>query len=288
MTDFQDDPKYRAFLTYEAEIRAVGRDDIRHQTLDPLTAISTIFGALARAEKHAEDIAKLPLLKHAWIASVAGLASAVLYLDNARNSTTRKANEVASLAEEGTELAEVMIADVRAMMTRKVLPADLTRKVLPADSLGEYEPGNGYRNLAHNLGMLAGLCVRHWSTIEGRSGITKDDVTRASMLNEEILKVLGERVNDNGEASQNALLRAQAFTLLVRGYDELRRAIAFIRYHEGDVDEIVPSLYAGRGGRPRTEDANKGIIAPRPQMAPTPVSDVPIEPPPVSKDGPFR
>jgi hypothetical protein len=279
MTDFQDDPKYRAFLTYEAEIRAVGRDDIRHQTLDPLTAISTIFGALARAEKHAEDIAKLPLLKHAWIASVAGLASAVLYLDNARNSTTRKANEVASLAEEGSELVEVMSADVRAMMTRKVLPAD---------SLAEYEPGNGYRNLAHNLGMLAGLCVRHWSTIEGRSGITKDDVTRASMLNEEILKVLGARVNDNGEASQNAMLRAQAFTLLVRAYDELRRAIAFIRYHEGDVDEIVPSLYAGRGGRPRIDDANKGIIAPRPQMAPTPVSDVPIEPPPVSKDGPFR
>lgn len=279
MNDFQDDPKYRAFLTYEAEIRAVSRDDIRHQSLDPLTAISTIFGALPRIEKYAEDIAKLPLLKHSWITSVAGLASAVLYLDNARNSTTRKANEVASLAEEGSELAEAMIADVRAMMVRKVLPVD---------SLGEYEPGNGYRNLAHNLGMLAGLCVRHWSTIEGRSGITKDDVTRASMLNEEILKVLGERVNDNGEASQNAMLRAQAFTLLVRAYDELRRAIAFIRYHEGDVDEIVPSLYAGRGGRPRIDDANKGIIAPRPQMAPTPVSDVPIEPPPVSKDGPFR
>jgi hypothetical protein len=279
MTDFQDDPKYRAFLTYEAEIRAVGRDDIRHQTLDPLSAIATIFGALPRAEKHAEDIAKLPLLKHAWIASVSGLASAVLYLDNARNSTTRKANEVASLAEEGSELAEAMIADVRAMMVRKVLPAD---------SLAEYEPGNGYRNLAHNLGMLSGLCIRHWSTIEGRSGITKDDVTRASMLNEEIIKVLGARVNDNGEASQNAMLRAQAFTLLVRAYDELRRAIAFIRYHEGDVDEIVPSLYAGRGGRPRIDDANKGIIAPRPQMAPTPVSDVPIEPPPVSKDGPFR
>lgn len=279
MNDFQDDPKYRAFLTYEAEIRAVNRDDIRHQSLDPLTAISTIFGALPRVEKYAEDIAKLPLLKHTWIASVAGLASAVLYLDNARNSTTRKANEVASLAEEGSELVEIMIADVRAMMTRKVLPAD---------SLGEYEPGNGYRNLAHNLGMLAGLCVRHWSTIEGRSGITKEDVTRASMLNEEILKVLGERVNDNGEAAQNGMLRAQAFTLLVRAYDELRRAIAFIRYHEGDVDLIVPSLYAGRGGRPRTEDANKGIIAPRPQIAPTPVSDVAIEPPPVSKDGPFR
>jgi hypothetical protein len=39
-------------------------------------------------------------------------------------------------------------------------------------------------------------------------------------------------------------LRNRAFTLFTRGYDQMRRAVAFLRWDEGDADKVVPSLYA--------------------------------------------
>ena len=38
--------------------------------------------------------------------------------------------------------------------------------------------------------------------------------------------------------------RQRVFTLLARAYDQLRRHLSFLRWSEGDVDEIAPSLYA--------------------------------------------
>ena len=46
-----------------------------------------------------------------------------------------------------------------------------------------------------------------------------------------------------------ARIRDQAFTLMMRAYDEVRRAVTFLRWQQGDADTIAPSLYAGRGGR---------------------------------------
>ena len=47
-------------------------------------------------------------------------------------------------------------------------------------------------------------------------------------------------------AAEAAEIRQQAFTLFVNNYDQVRRAISFLRWNEGDVDDIIPSLYAGR------------------------------------------
>jgi hypothetical protein len=50
-------------------------------------------------------------------------------------------------------------------------------------------------------------------------------------------------------------LRARAFTLLVRHYDECRRAITYVRHHEGDADEIAPSLFT-RAAKPKRAGAS--------------------------------
>ena len=50
-------------------------------------------------------------------------------------------------------------------------------------------------------------------------------------------------------------MRDQAFALFAKKYDELRRAVWFVRWQEGDADEYAPSLYAGRGSRKSDETA---------------------------------
>jgi len=42
----------------------------------------------------------------------------------------------------------------------------------------------------------------------------------------------------------------------MRAYDEARRAVVFLRWHQDDADTITPSLYAGRGkGKGKGTDA---------------------------------
>ncbi len=60
---------------------------------------------------------------------------------------------------------------------------------------------------------------------------------------------LGER--EQAQASEPGKMdanerRKRAFSLFVNAYDQCRRAAAYLRWNEGDADELLPSLYAGR------------------------------------------
>jgi hypothetical protein len=50
-----------------------------------------------------------------------------------------------------------------------------------------------------------------------------------------------------------AAQRHRAYTLFVRAYDEVRRAVSFLRWRKGDADDIIPSIYSVRAARPRPE-----------------------------------
>lgn len=76
--------------------------------------------------------------------------------------------------------------------------------------------------------------------------------------------------------SEAADVRQRAFTLFVRTYDELRRAMSYLRWHEDDVDSIIPSLWSGKAQRKR--DAADPGPEPTPAPSPSP-SDEPTKEP---------
>jgi hypothetical protein len=88
-----------------------------------------------------------------------------------------------------------------------------------------------------------------------------------------LVTMLGENGQADPSASPSGELRRRAYTLFVQAYDEVRRPVTYVRWEEGDVDEIVPSLFAGRTRTRDDEDA----IAPIPNGAPTNVA-APIPP----------
>jgi hypothetical protein len=52
-----------------------------------------------------------------------------------------------------------------------------------------------------------------------------------------------------------AELRARAFTVFARAWEECRRAVTYLRWHEGDADKLVPSLRSNKGPRRRGASA---------------------------------
>lgn len=73
------------------------------------------------------------------------------------------------------------------------------------------------------------------------------EIRRADEIGSKILMSLVTK--DTGKPADSADRRARAFTLLSRAYSACRRAAAYIRWEQGDVDELVPPLVRRGPGR---------------------------------------
>jgi hypothetical protein len=86
-----------------------------------------------------------------------------------------------------------------------------------------------------------------WVAIGGRTVITLAELDELDVLVPQLLGQLGDRDQAPSQYGEAALNRQRAFTLFVESYAEAHRCVQYLRFHEGDADEIAPSLYAGRG-----------------------------------------
>jgi hypothetical protein len=74
-----------------------------------------------------------------------------------------------------------------------------------------------------------------------------------------LLVALGAREQPNAGApnpTDPAEQRVRAYTLFVKAYEETRRAVAYLRWHEGDLDDIMPSLFANRKSARKVKESD--------------------------------
>lgn len=110
---------------------------------------------------------------------------------------------------------------------------------------------------------------------------SRAQVDRAIPLSAELQRAIGVRETNLDplvEGNDARYVWAQAFTLFATAYNECRRGVSHLRWHEGDATEIVPSLYRGRGGRGTVakEDVADDLVdvggADEPEDEPVPVA----------------
>jgi hypothetical protein len=156
--------------------------------------------------------------------------------------------------------------------------------VFDAEHVAEIRSGMGHVDMANDLVQLAELYRKQWGAVKGLSPVKRQMVDRAAMLGLELHARLGARrladdplANDGGPQ----MARSRAFTLLVRVYDQCRRAVTYLRWNEGDADSIAPSLYGRRRRRAAMDEVPDEPSGSEPSdVSPTaPESSTP--PPPV-------
>ncbi len=117
----------------------------------------------------------------------------------------------------------------------------------------------GHLGLAADLGTLATLFREHWTLIENKTPLSRRELDELSELSCRLMSGIGVRRHRKKNERRAAALRARAFTHFVRAYDEVRRAVCYLRWHHDDADTIILSLYAKRTRRRRRE--NEGAKA---------------------------
>jgi hypothetical protein len=231
-----------ALAKIRAEIDAIAPSDLAPINLDIPQAVSIALGAAPNLHGMHNDITKqLPMLAIRNVDELETYALAAWYAHLLAQPADAGPRTVKELDDEATPLRENLLSDAEALARRDLLPTGTVEHI---------RSGSGQVDKANDLVALSTLFSLHWDQVKDKTAATQVEVARAGVLGPLLLAALG--VREHGVAplpSDASVLRAKAFTLFVRAYDECRRAATFLRWHEDDADTLVPSLYKGRGGR---------------------------------------
>lgn len=162
---------------------------------------------------------------------------------------TGEVESIPTLSADLTKMRDVLLADVHVLGKRELI--DVSRIEL-------LKGPNGFKNLAFDVMSIASLLRDHWLEIEGKTGLTIAELDAAETLADRLATAIAFR--DEGGASDAVDLRHRTFTLFINAFDEVRRALTYLRWHVGDLEKIAPSLYQGRGGRGKKDEADEPIV----------------------------
>ncbi len=111
----------------------------------------------------------------------------------------------------------------------------------------------GQRNTATDVLTLTSIFRANWEAIGGRTCVTWSELDEAESAVSTLLTDIGLREQTPAMREANSLTRQRAYTLFVKTYDKVRKAVSYLRWDEDDADEFAPSLFGSRKKRGGTE-----------------------------------
>ena len=236
-------------------LEAVSSDDFEPINLDITSVVATVLGVLPEIRAMRSTIAaELPKFDLQNVDRLEDIARATSCAHTQYLTACSPPDELPEMFEEGAALRTTLRGDAEQLARRGL--------VNPA-ALDDLSGANGYKNLARDLQILVHVLREVWPLIEGKCGVETVELDRAERLAARVLRVVGLRGQGPLLVSTATENRLRAFTLLVRTYDAVRRAIAYLRWRQGDANQIAPSLWAGRGRRGKSSvEANSNGATP--------------------------
>lgn len=237
-----------AFASIQPELAMVTPEEIPRITIDIGRAVSVALGALPHLRALRPAIEKeLPKHPVALLDKLETYALGAWYAHLLAAPPAGGGTPVKELLKEATPLRESLLIAAEALAHRGLVDAA---------RVAEIRSGKGYIDLAGDLVALSALFLESWDRVSEKTAIVLGEVERAAVLGPDLLAALGERSQPLGPQAEDAAdRRLRAFALFLRAYGACRRAVAYLRWAEGDADTIAPSLFKGRGGGRRPSEA---------------------------------
>jgi hypothetical protein len=243
-------PRYReAFERTRHEIDAVPDARLVHINVDVMDLVGLVRVAAARA---------LPFKARA---AAVLLDFDVTYFDVLETRALALGHAHARYLAACEDKREIPQLSRRAREIRGTLRADIVRLIghglVPEGALGRLSRTRSHKAAGFDLLALVQIFRAHWHVVEGRTAVSADDLTDAERLGEQLIHKVATRKEARAAIVAAAHTRLQAFALLVEAYGQVRRAIRYLRYDEGDADKITPSPYRGRA-KGKRKDGGRG------------------------------
>lgn len=247
----------QAFLRVQAELEALPANQLAPMNVDVVSACSVVLGVAERIRAFRERMGRLPEYDVRHVDGLVDYALAAWYV------------YVTHLPAPDPEDATELLAEVNALRSKLLMWA------APLGGSGKFEQaaidkireGSSHKDALSDLVALVGLYRSRWDEVKGMCGVTEADLARAAEIAPTVFALVSRRENRaSGAVVDGALRVRRAWTLVDRAYAQCRRAIEYLRWDEGDVDHIAPSLRRNPG--PRGAAASDGAAAATSAAAP--------------------
>jgi len=245
--------------------QSVRIDDLLPVNVDLPSAVNTAVGSLPRLLALRDRVKEeLPKFDLSHFEQLEQFALAAAHAHGKFLAASAPPESLVALNERGMALRDMLYNDAVALAGRGLISGD---------KIGDFKANVGYKNITYDLIGLAGLLKENWAKISGRTGIQMSELDEAEALAGKLISALSAREQQPAIVAEVAVQRQRNFTLFANAYDQVRRAIAYLHWDEGDLEKVAPSLYGGRVVKRKTEVAE-------------PVTDVPAKPTPGSTPAP--
>lgn len=241
-----------AFDRIARELAEVNVDSGFRYTIDAGYASTTALGIAHRLQPYRARLAALPEFEIRHLDRLEDYANALRFVHNTLVFRAQRVRELPELADEGLALRKSLMAYAELLVIEEVF--DEPRVAL-------LRPGTGYRDLMADLEGLVILYREQPEVTATGFPISDAKVDRAEAIAIEMAHQLG--IDKDADLSHAALIdaRSRVATLLLRAQSQLRRAMAYLRYDEGDAVQLVPSLYVPSKPRKKGSDPTEPDMA---------------------------
>jgi hypothetical protein len=239
--------------------------------LDVPTCVATALGILPNIAQFQEPAKKLPEYDASCFEKLEPITRALSHAHMLHDVAQEPQDPLTNESAEAVAERQTLLNDVRALASHGYIEPS---------RIAEMERGLGHKGVAYDLAKLVEIFRERWSVVSGKTAMTLAELTRLEMLSDKLITDVGVREQTPAEQNLAALRRQKAFTLFLETYDEVRRAITFLRWHQDDADVFAPSLYSGRGNVRRKDQPVQPAPAPvAPANPPAPVvQSAPVAP----------
>jgi hypothetical protein len=238
------------------DLAALRPEELVQVNLDIKQAVSTIVGALPEIRALRERfVAELPTFNMSEFDKLEDYAWALSYAQALHLTANGSNHDLELLNEEAIKLRDRLLADATSLSKHGLLDGT---------PLAELKGVNGYKNVAQDLQVLATMLQAVWPSIQGKSPTQAEDLPLALRTSARLFRVVGLREQGPAQIEAAADRRQRAFTLTLRVYEDVRRAVAYLRARQGDAETIAPTLFTGKAKFGKKEKPEEPVDVPAP------------------------
>lgn len=235
------------FARWQSDIEAVSARDVAASNVNIPKAVIVAIGASVNLLASREEIvATVSNLEVASLDGIVSVAHAAWHADLVHRVAADPSLSCADLMPEAEDLRETLLLATRMQVKRGRIPPSVVIEV---------EPGVGIEDRANDLAVMSHAFRSRWVTLHDKVDITEKELDRADELSSMLLGRVAARVVPQRSLAGLASVevRARAWTLLLKHYEECRRGAAAVWWYEpGGWEQYVPPLRTSQsrtGGR---------------------------------------